>query len=136
MINKGYGQKLDAERSRRYDAILQLIYNEARNKGKVYTINTFSQVFENKAGLGSKNSIRERIDVLAAKGYIKFNRKDKNAERSKYGILCVEGMEKRVEDQSSENVTVYEKILPTDYKSQKFGDIVQVKDPNSWIYQS
>lgn len=67
LIHKDYGQKLDAERSRRYDIILQLIYDEARNRGKVYTINTFCEVFENKAGLGSKNSIRERIDVLAAK---------------------------------------------------------------------
>ncbi|WP_264685943.1 AAA family ATPase [Wolbachia endosymbiont (group B) of Pyrgus malvae] len=134
LIHKDYGQKLDAERSRRYDIILQLIYDEARNRGKVYTINTFCEVFENKAGLGSKNSIRERIDVLAAKGYIKFNRNDKNAERSKYGILCVEDMEKKVTNQLNKDITVYEKILPTDYKSPEYGSIMPVEDSNIWLY--
>ncbi|WP_375603638.1 hypothetical protein NOX90_03930 [Wolbachia endosymbiont of Anurida maritima] len=134
LIHKDYGQKLDAERSRRYDIILQLIYDEARNRGKVYTINTFCEVFENKAGLGSKNSIRERIDVLAAKGYIKFNRNDKNAERSKYGILCVEDMEKKVTNQLNKDITVYEKILPTDYKSPEYGSIMPVEDSNTWLY--
>ncbi|WP_341819656.1 hypothetical protein [Wolbachia endosymbiont (group A) of Brachyopa scutellaris] len=38
LVNKDYGQRLDAERSRRHDTILQLIYEEARKRGKVYTI--------------------------------------------------------------------------------------------------
>ncbi|WP_341819655.1 hypothetical protein [Wolbachia endosymbiont (group A) of Brachyopa scutellaris] len=66
-------------------------------------------MFENKAGLGSQHSIRNRIDVLAAKGYIKFNREGKNAARTKYGILCVAGMEKRTtkfDSQLNKNVTV------------------------------
>ncbi len=66
LVNKDYGQRLDAERSRRYDTILQLIYDEAR-KGRLYTINSFCQAFENKAGLGSQHSIRERIDTLATR---------------------------------------------------------------------
>ncbi|APR98650.1 AAA family ATPase [Wolbachia endosymbiont of Folsomia candida] len=134
LTHKNYGRKLDAERARKCDIILQLIYNEARNKGKLYTINTFCQVFENKVGLGSKNSIRERIDVLVAKGYIKFSRHNKNAERSKYGILCVEGMEKKVINQSNTDVIMYEKILPTDYKSLESGSIVPVEDPSIWVY--
>ncbi|MDD9335196.1 MAG: AAA family ATPase [Rickettsiaceae bacterium] len=134
LINKGYGQKLDAERSRRHDVILQLIYEEAREKGKVYTINSFCQIFEGKAGLGSQHSIRNRIDVLAAKGYIKFNREGKNAARTKYGILCVEGMEKRVTNQLNKNVIVYEKILPTDYKSSESEDVVPEENPNIWVY--
>ncbi|WP_264707152.1 AAA family ATPase [Wolbachia endosymbiont (group A) of Acrocera orbiculus] len=137
LVNKDYGQKLDAERSRRHDTILQLIYEEARKRGKVYTINSFCQVFENKAGLGSQHSIRNRIDVLAAKGYIKFNREGKNAARTKYGILCVAGMEKRTtkfDSQLNKNVTVYEKILPTDYKSPEYGDIVPEENPNVWVY--
>ncbi len=137
LINKDYGQKLDAERSRRHDVILQLIYEEAREKGKVYTINSFCQMFEGKAGLGSQHSIRNRIDVLAAKGYIKFNREGKNAARTKYGIICVEGMEKRVtkfDNQLNKNVIVYEKILPTDYKSPECEDVVPEENPNIWVY--
>ncbi|APR98571.1 AAA family ATPase [Wolbachia endosymbiont of Folsomia candida] len=137
LVNKDYGQKLDAERFRRHDIILQLIYEEARKRGKVYTINSFCQVFENRADLGSQHSIRNRIDVLASKGYIKFNREGKNAARTKYGILCVEGMEKRVtkfDNQLNKNLIVYEKILPTDYKSTECGDIVPEENPNIWVY--
>ncbi|MDG7056577.1 MAG: AAA family ATPase [Wolbachia endosymbiont of Penenirmus auritus] len=135
LVNKDYGQKLDAERSRRYDTILQLIYDEAR-KGRLYTINSFCQAFENRAGLGSQHSIRERVDTLATKGYIKFNREGKNAARTRYGILCVEGMEKKnaiFDYQLNEEVTVYERILPTDYKSLD-GSILPVENPNTWVY--
>ena len=136
LVNKDYGQKLDAERSRRYDNILQLIYEEAR-KGNVYTTSSFCKLFENKAGLGSNHSIRDRIDVLAAKGYIKFNKEGKNAARTKYGILCVEGMEKRstvFDHQLNKEVTIYEKILPTDYRSPQYGDVIPVENPNVWFY--
>ncbi|MFP3027234.1 MAG: hypothetical protein ACEY3L_13745, partial [Wolbachia sp.] len=136
LVNKDYGQKLDAERSRRYDNILQLIYEEAR-KGNVYTTSSFCKLFENKAGLGSNHSIRDRIDVLATKGYIKFNKEGKNGARTKYGILCVEGMEKRskvFDHQLNKEVTIYEKILPTDYKSPQYGDVIPVENPNVWVY--
>ncbi|WCR59258.1 MAG: hypothetical protein PG978_000694 [Wolbachia endosymbiont of Ctenocephalides felis wCfeF] len=135
-MNENYGQKLDAERSRRYDTILQLIDEEAR-RGRLYTINSFCQVFENKAGLGSQHSIRERIDVLAAKGYIKFNREGKNAARTKYGILCIEGMEKGTvvfNNQLNKNVTTYERVFPTDYKSPQYGNIIPVENPSVWVY--
>lgn len=71
---------------------MDLIYAEGC-KGNVYTINQFCQAFENKEGLGSTHSIRDRLDVLATKGYVKFNKEGKNSARNKYGILCVEGME-------------------------------------------
>lgn len=54
LIKKDYGQKLDSERSRRYDTILKLISDEGR-KGIPYTINQFCQMFENKFGLGSQH---------------------------------------------------------------------------------
>lgn len=84
-----------------------MIYEEARKRGKVYTINSFCQVFENRARLGTQDSIRNRVDVLASKGYIKFNREDKNVSRTKYGILCVQGIEKRItkfDNQINKNV--------------------------------
>ncbi|QJT95121.1 AAA family ATPase [Wolbachia endosymbiont of Diaphorina citri] len=138
LVNKDYGQRLDAERSRRYDTILQLIYDEAR-KGRLYTINSFCQAFENKAGLGSQHSIRERIDTLATKGYIKFNREGKNGARTRYGVLCVAGMEKKskvFDHQLNKEVTIYEKVLPTDYKSLENGSILPVENPNTWVHHS
>jgi 5S rRNA maturation endonuclease (ribonuclease M5) len=136
LINKDYGKKLDAERSRRYDVILDLIYEEGR-KGNIYTISQFCQAFENREGLGSRLSIRDRLDVLATKGYVKFNKEGKNAARNKYGVLCVEGMElgKKIFDpQKNKKVMVYNRLLPTHYKSPHYGSVISVENPNVWVY--
>lgn len=136
LINKDYGEKLDAERSRRDDIILDLIYAEG-HKSNVYTINQFCQAFENKEGLGSRHSIRDRLDVLATKGYIKFNKEGKNAARNKYGILCVEGMElgeKVFDRQKNKKIMVYNRLLPTHYKSPHYGSVIPVENPNVWVY--
>ncbi|WP_341820842.1 AAA family ATPase [Wolbachia endosymbiont (group A) of Myopa testacea] len=130
LVNKDYGEKLDAERSRRHDIILDLIYGEGR-KGNVYTINQFCQAFENKEGLGSTHSIRNRLDVLATKGYVKFNKEGKNAARNKYGILCVEGMELE-----EKNKKAYSRLLPTHYKSPHYGSVISVENPSVWVYHN
>ena len=72
--------KLDAERRPKRDVILQIIYDEAA-KGRCHLAGQFSMNFENQGGLGADRTIRERIAVLATKGYIKFFR---NAEA--YGL--------------------------------------------------
>lgn len=138
LVNKDYGEKLDAERSRRYDIILDLICAEGR-KGHAYTINQFCQAFENKEGLGSTHSIRDRLDVLATKGYVKFNKEGKNAARNKYGVLCVEGMEfgeKIFDPEKNKKVTVYHRLLPTHYKSPHYGSVIPVENPNTWVYHN
>jgi putative DNA primase/helicase len=133
LVNKDYGQKLDSERLRRHDTILQLIYEEAR-KGNLYTINLFCQAFENKAGLGSQRSIRDNIDVLATKGDIKFHRE--SASRSKYGLLCVEDMVKGkgvFDSEKNKMIIVYDRVLPTHYKSPQYGNMISVENPNVWV---
>lgn len=73
LVNKDYGEKLDAERSRRYDIILDLICAEGR-KGHAYTINQFCQAFKNKEGLDSTHSICDRLEVLTTANIdLKFN---------------------------------------------------------------
>jgi putative DNA primase/helicase len=52
LVNKDYGQRLDNERRRRHDVILQLLFDEAR-KGALYTPSQFCQAFENRAGLAA-----------------------------------------------------------------------------------
>ena len=130
LIQQDYGQKLDAERIRKADVILQLIADEAL-EGRVYTGNQFSEKFENQAGLGCKKTIRERISVLATKGYIKFNRNwsefSLERVRSKYGMLCVQEMLFKNDD----NVTRI--ILPTHFKSSGTGAILPVENPSIWI---
>ena len=136
IVNKDYGERLDDERRRRHDVILQLLFDEAR-KGALYTPSQFCQAFENKGGLGGNHSIRDRIDVLSTKGYIKFN-KD-SAAKSKYGVMCVEGMEvptgKEAADQDGEVHTVMQPLLPTHFKQPGNGAILPVENPSVWVYQ-
>ncbi|PPE03598.1 hypothetical protein HCUR_00945 [Holospora curviuscula] len=134
LVNKHYGEKLDAERRRKHDIILQLIYDEAR-KGKLYTASQFCRAFENRSGLGGQHSIRDRIDVLSTKGYIKFCKTA--ARKSKYGFLCVEAMdlkETKVDSETGEETTHFQPILPTHYKSAEDGAIIHLENPSLWFY--
>lgn len=137
LVNKDYGERLDNERRRRHDVILQLLFDEGR-KGALYTPSQFCQAFENKAGLGGKHSIRDRIDVLATKGYVKFN-KDA-AAKSKYGVMCVEGMEvpageESVDPDTGEITTPMRPLPPTHFKEPGNGAILPVENPSVWVYQ-
>ena len=46
--------------------ILGILLDEAAC-GRLYTTNQFCEFFENKSGLGGKDTIRDRISVLATK---------------------------------------------------------------------
>ncbi len=136
LVNKDYGERLDNERRRRHDVILQLLFDEGR-KGTLYTPSQFCQAFENKAGLGGNHSIRDRIDVLSTKGYVKFNKE--NAAKSKYGVMCVEGMEvptgeEIVDPETGEVATGMKSLLPTHFKQPGNGAILPVENPVIWVY--
>lgn len=136
LVKKDYGQKLDNERRRRHDVILQIIFDEA-HKGALYTPMQFCQQFENKAGLGGQFSIRDRINVLTTKGFIKFNKE--NAAKSKYGVMCVEGMEIPSGEESADEVTGeviqdMKPLLPTHFKQSGDGAILPVENPFVWVY--
>lgn len=130
LIRKDYGQKLDCERDRKADVILQLIADEALN-GNAYVGKQFAQKFENKAGLGSKTTIEDRIAVLATKGYIKFNRNPSEfltqKVRSKLGILCVEDMMLK----SNDGQLI--PIFPSHFKCSNTGAVLPVENPAVWI---
>jgi putative DNA primase/helicase len=96
LVMKDYGERLDAERRRKRDAILEILFEEAAN-GRCYTANQFAESFEGKAGLGGERTIRERISALSTQGYIKYFRNAADyglpsSGRTKFGYLCVEGM--------------------------------------------
>ena len=129
LVRKTYGEKLDAERDRKAEVILNLIRSESL-KGNLYTNNQFAEKFENKEGLGYIDSISRRISVLSTKGFIKFNRNFSELGisniRSKYGILCVESMKFISPDNEKIN------IFPTHYKSPNVGTVLEVKEPIIW----
>ena len=144
LINQDHGEKLDAERRRKQDVILQLIFDEAA-QGRVYTMLQFSEAFESRAGLGADRTIRERIGVLATKGYIKFFRDGErynlpSVNRTKFGYLCVEGMVFKTENEtvnpdSGEVENQMISILPTAYKCPRTGAVMPVENPDQWVYQ-
>ncbi len=86
--------------------------------------------FEAKAGLGSGRTIMERISVLATKGFIKFPQRRRlraqTAERSKYGYMCIRGME-------LQTMKGLVRVLPTYYKDEHTGSFLPVENPDIWI---
>lgn len=142
LVRKEIGDRLDAERVRKHDVILGILLDEAAG-GRLYTTNQFCEAYENKAGLGGKDTIRDRISVLATKGYVKFLR-DGSAyglgpSRSRFGFLCVEGMVMPAdgEDVDPETGEIAERavhVLPSHYKSPQTGVLLEVENPFVWVY--
>lgn len=140
IVQRDYGAKLDAERHRRHDVILQLLFDEAA-KGNLYTPTQFCESYEGKGGLGGNRTIHNRLSVLATKGYIKFNKERVLAQgiKSKYGIMCVEGMEiptnmEEVDLDTGETLPIMEPLLPTHFKENQSGAILPVENPDVWVY--
>lgn len=129
LVQQSYGERLDAERNRKHDVILQLIAEEAR-EGSIYTTNQFAEKFENKAGLGGKDTIADRISVLATKGYIKFFKDGKplgfSVTTSKYGFLCVEDLIFGKGDKAR-------RVLPSHFKCPNTAAVLPVENPEIWV---
>jgi len=136
-VRKDYGRKLDAERERCHDVILQMIFEEAR-KGNLYTPIQFCLAFDGYAGLGGERTINRRVNILVAKGFIKFNREERETEKSKYGVMCVEGMEipagEEVNPETGEMIPLMKRLLPTHFKDSQIGAILPVENPDVWVY--
>lgn len=143
LVNKDHGQRLDAERRRKHDVILQMIFDEAQKK-RVYSVSQFAEKFESKGGLGAERTIRERIGVLTTQGYIKFFQDPKNyglppAGRSRYGYMCVEDMwipdEEIVDEETGEITQPKIGIKPTHYKCSQNGTVLPVENADVWVNQ-
>lgn len=142
LVRAEVGARYDAERVRKQDVIIDILLEEAA-KGRLYTINQFAEAFENEAGLGGKDGIRERISVQATKGFIKFVRDGApyglKPSRSRFGFLCVEGMIFPVDGEDVDLVTGEVSsgtitVLPTHYKSPLTGALLEVENPLVWVY--
>jgi hypothetical protein len=78
-------QKNNATRARKQEKILELIATEAE-QGRIYGISHFAERFEGKYNIGSKNTIIDRINVLATNGWIRFFKDPEN-----YGFTKTKG---------------------------------------------
>ncbi len=144
LVMQEYGQRLDAERRRKRDVILQILFDEAA-QGRCYTANQFAESFEGKAGLGGERTIRERLSALSTQGYIKYFRNAADyglprIGRTKYGYMCVEGMVLRMPsgepDPDTGELPMHEMpVLPTHFKCPQSGAALPVENPEVWVYQ-
>jgi len=141
LVRKDIGGKLDAERSRRHDVILQIIANEAR-EGKVFTGSAFAAQFENTHGLGGDDTIARRINVLANKGYIKFLRDAPQlgipVSKSTKGYLLVQDMlfgtdGETVDPETGEITRTLVPLLPTHFQSETNNAVLPVENPEIWV---
>ncbi|MFD2237796.1 AAA family ATPase [Aureimonas populi] len=141
LVRKEAGAKLDAERLRKGDVILTILHEEAA-AGRLYTTTQFGEAFENKAGLGSKYTIRDRIGVLTTKGQIKFLRDGRPfgmaVVRSRFGYLVVEdmrfGTETQIDPDTGEVLGEGQPVLPSHYKCASTGACLQVENPAIWVH--
>ena len=142
LVRAEVGAKYDAERMRKQEVILSILLDEAV-QGRLYTTNQFAEAFENAAGLGGKDTIRDRIAVQATKGGIKFVRDGGpyglGPSRSRFGYLCVEGMVmlvdgEQVDPETGEVTPPRIAVLPTHYKSPQTGALLEVENPHVWVY--
>ncbi|MFU8779009.1 MAG: AAA family ATPase, partial [Roseovarius sp.] len=141
LIGGELGARHDAERDRKADVILSLLFEEAA-EGRLYTSTQFGAAFENQHGLGSEFTIRQRLNVLATKGFVKFRREFAEhgfvKTRSHFGYLCVEGMrfggEAVVDASTGEVLSEGEIVLPTHFKCPHSGRAREVENPAVWVY--
>lgn len=145
LVRQDVGAKHDAERDRKGEVICGLLYEEAL-QGRMYTMTHFAETFENTGGLGGQSIIRERLNVLTTKGYVKFVRGaaatalDLATERSKYGYLCVETMRlatsrEHVDPDTGEVTPELIDVLPSHYKCPQTGAVLPVENPSVWVYR-
>ena len=138
LVRQEVGAKQDAERDRKRDVIVSILLEEAAQE-RLYTSMQFREAFENKRGLGSQSTIRDRINVLATKGYIRFLRDahpfGHGVVRSRFGYLCVEGMlfgSERIDPATGEVLTEARPVVPSHYKSPANGICMELDDPSVW----
>jgi len=139
LVRQEVGAKHDAERDRKRDVILSILIDEAA-EGKLYTSTQFREAFENQRGLGSQFTIRDRINVLATKGDIRFLRDGTQfghtVVRSRFGYLCAEGMvfgrKDRVDPETEEVLDSVIPVVPSHYKSPSNGQCMDLEDPSDW----
>ena len=144
LVLKDYGERLDAERRRKRDAILEILFDQAA-QGRCYTANQFAEAFEGKAGLGGDRTIRARISALATQGYIKFFRDAAQyglpaVGRNKFGYLCVEDMVLSLpfdapDPATGEVLIRHFTVLPTHFKCPHSGAAMPVERADVWVYQ-
>lgn len=127
LVNQDYGERLDAERSRKREVILQLLFDEAL-EGRAYTAAQFAEAYEGKAGLSGEKTIRNRISALSTQGFIRFFQDSENyglspRKGSRQGFLCVEDM-----------LINGIRVLPTHFKCRQTGAVLPVENPDMWHY--
>ena len=141
LVRQQIGSKLDAERTRRHDIILNLIADEAE-AGRLCTTNAFASKFENSRGLGGKDTIRDRIGVLSTKGYIKFRRDARDLgqpyTRSKNGYLVVKDMllgtdDEVVDAETGEITRATLRVLPSHFLCSQSEALLEVENPEVWV---
>ena len=139
VVGQEMGARHDAERDRKRDVILSILLAEAA-EGRLYTSTQFREAFENQFGLGSQSTIRDRINVLSTKGYIRFLRDGTEfgheVVRSRFGYLCAHGMvfgsEAQVDPETGEVLSTGKPVVPSHYKSPANGLCMELDDPCDW----
>jgi len=142
IVGQKQGARHDAERRRKKDIILDLIYKEAR-KGNVFLPTNFAKKYDGKKAMGSRNTIKDRIEVLETQGYIKYFQDCEkygieSRRGSKNGYMCVEEMMFKtptgaVDRQTGQPLDKIMRVYPTHFKSQTNDELTEVENRYVWV---
>lgn len=121
--------KWDDVRDAKSNEILGIIYGEACENGRAYTMNAFCEAFEGSGEnkFGSKRAINDRLTVLAAKGFIKFFQNWQEYDLPKLpttgsGYMWIKNMRLKVKNKGQ--ISVH----PTHYKCRLSGKLEEIKN--------
>jgi len=142
LVKEQYAGKLRAERMRQNDKILEVLYNEARYKKKLYTVEVFGNTFEDQYGLGSSATIKKRVTVLMDKQHIRSMKKPhpitgEITSRSKYGYIVTEDMqlgEDIIDPDTGQILEEAVRILPSHYKDAESKNPWKLDNPEDWSF--
>ena len=116
VVMQDYGEKLDEERTRKKDVIIDLIKSNGA-EGIRFTESGFIHKFDGTDGLGSSATIHKLLKTYFAKGFIKF---EKSLDGDYY--LCVKNMFYQGKP-----------IRPTHHKMTGNLSLMPVERQNVWI---
>ena len=138
IVRQCWGEMNDREQARKRLAILEFIYEEAR-EGRLYNAESLCDTLAGSKGLGSGKTIRALVKQYETQGFLRFIGNTRAAEyglpmtRSRHGYLCVEGM--KCDAAGDEPALPY---LPTHYRCPHSGQVFELKkeDIHRWRYDT
>ena len=92
MISGEKQHSLQKETDRKVEYLVKKLFTESKENGRVYTLDSFCNVFSDRHGFGSSSTIKKTVESLLAKGTIKYTNNiasNGSSKLKKHGMFLV-----------------------------------------------